>query len=1073
MASIVDNNKPDDEIQFERSLVKLDHVKLDDITAIRPFLTEFEDIYNDIQDANGTLTRSQLITKILAALPRPYNSFIQHWRLTHFGKKVSADDFKEFRSLLLNYADDNGARWQANKDNKSKDHPKDHPKDTASKDKTKTGRSGKAGKQDSPHVNCNHCGHSGHTIDTCRYVGKPDTPKCTFCEKLGHTEDKCNAKERAAKVKAEPTAALALRASADPGSDRDYIIAAVTDFDADFNSAMDLNCTYPRPAHLALADAVQKRESICSEAWGALLSGPYEDGSDSIHSPNISSVALATAHSTPTTHHWICDSGASRHITNDRSLFTELTPCTETIGACKQGAQLDITGTGTIEMTVTNSRGKVVTLQLHNVRHAPQARCNLLSISSLADSGPGFVMITTKDHMKVYRKDTKAEVAYAPRNFHINVYVLPVERLPPQPVVTAAVDFNDPVWAEHRRLGHLGLESMRRLTRMSTGMTVTDAQIKAKLKDNCPICHTTRALYKIPRDPANRHYQQFGELVTVDTWGPYPVPGLNGEKYALFLIDDATRFTWAELFSSKDTISAKLISLLTRLVTEHGKPIRRLRCDNEFVTNVIKAHCADHGITMEPSVPYAHHMVGAVERSHRVVRERAAAMIQDFAPTSVMTTAIVNRTEEMLRNATLPEGLWTYALLEAVHKKNNSPSKALKYVKTPYEALYQRQPNLSKASAWGARVYVTISPELRDAVASRKLHTPRAYIAHFLCTLSDDICYVWDSDARQVKRISIARIDNTTGMTDPQPHGQHINQRLPQDPVPTPTVADDSDSDSDHDDLYAPIALTAMEDALDWDDTPLPVLTMQKVPPDQACGPCVRRQRPCYKHPEDSNLPCSYCTTRMKVNCYAQTQADRDVVLTAQDNKARRKQAFESQPTTSPYFARLSPEAPPDVSTDGVGAPEDVLVARTPSPHEHTMRHDSDCDTIVPDSQPDSENDEGYSHYHSTTRNAGAHPCASCVQYRKKCKFTLSSTTSKCDYCVKRPATCVPATSQQITQASNCCAPCREKKHCTRGAPGPVCDPCIATNNYLNCKPVQVQVRATLPSHQRCYTCQN
>jgi len=76
MASIVDNNKPDDEIQFERSLVKLDHVKLNDITAIRPFLTEFEDIYNDIQDANGTLTRSQLITKILAALPRPYNSFI-------------------------------------------------------------------------------------------------------------------------------------------------------------------------------------------------------------------------------------------------------------------------------------------------------------------------------------------------------------------------------------------------------------------------------------------------------------------------------------------------------------------------------------------------------------------------------------------------------------------------------------------------------------------------------------------------------------------------------------------------------------------------------------------------------------------------------------------------------------------------------------------------------------------------------------------------------------------------------------------------------------------------------------
>jgi hypothetical protein len=64
-----------------------------------------------------------------------------------------------------------------------------------------------------------------------------------------------------------------------------------------------------------------------------------------------------------------------------------------------------------------------------------------------------------------------------------------------------------------------------------------------------------------------------------------------------------------------------------------------------------------------------------------------------------MGTAIINRTEEMLRNATLLEGLWIFAVREAVNKKNRAPSKALKYKKTPYEALHSRRPNLSKDNA--------------------------------------------------------------------------------------------------------------------------------------------------------------------------------------------------------------------------------------------------------------------------------------------------------------------------------------------------------------------------------------
>ncbi|KAF1938030.1 hypothetical protein EJ02DRAFT_294748, partial [Clathrospora elynae] len=67
----------------------------------------------------------------------------------------------------------------------------------------------------------------------------------------------------------------------------------------------------------------------------------------------------------------------------------------------------------------------------------------------------------------------------------------------------------------------------------------------------------------------------------------------------------------------------------------------------------------------------------------------------------------------MLRNAELPEGLWTYAYQEAVYKKNRAPSKALKFLKTPWEALYGTRPDISKDNAWGARVYVTVPPDAR------------------------------------------------------------------------------------------------------------------------------------------------------------------------------------------------------------------------------------------------------------------------------------------------------------------------------------------------------------------------
>jgi hypothetical protein len=54
-------------------------------------------------------------------------------------------------------------------------------------------------------------------------------------------------------------------------------------------------------------------------------------------------------------------------------------------------------------------------------------------------------------------------------------------------------------------------------------MNITEQQTKDKLKAVFPIYATTRALVRIPRDPASRHSEEVGDLIHVDLWGLYPI----------------------------------------------------------------------------------------------------------------------------------------------------------------------------------------------------------------------------------------------------------------------------------------------------------------------------------------------------------------------------------------------------------------------------------------------------------------------------------------------------------------------------------------------------------------------
>lgn len=209
---------------------------------------------------------------------------------------------------------------------------------------------------------------------------------------------------------------------------------------------------------------------------------------------------MSGTHTSITKDLWLCDSAASIHITNDRTLFTIFNERSITVGTCSADAELKIKGSGTIVVIVHTISSDTCELELSSVAYAPASRCNLLSVLALVTKA-NLTFLGNKEGITFFDASGD-EFMHAP--LHHGLYRVKASKPPPSsrgsttPLMAAAVvDFDHPVWREHRRLGHMSLDAMQKMLKMSTGLNLTNAQIKEKIRDVCPICATTRALYKI------------------------------------------------------------------------------------------------------------------------------------------------------------------------------------------------------------------------------------------------------------------------------------------------------------------------------------------------------------------------------------------------------------------------------------------------------------------------------------------------------------------------------------------------------------------------------------------------
>ncbi|GKF16308.1 retrovirus-related pol polyprotein from transposon TNT 1-94, partial [Tanacetum coccineum] len=169
------------------------------------------------------------------------------------------------------------------------------------------------------------------------------------------------------------------------------------------------------------------------------------------------------------------------------------------------------------------------------------------------------------------------------------------------------------------------------------------------------------------------------------------VASVNGKKYILVIVDDYSRFTWVKCLRSKDEALDFIIKFLKMIQVRLKEPVRRIRIDNgtEFVNQILREYYEKVGISHETSVARSLQQNGVVERRNHTMIEAARTML-------IYAKALLF--------------LWTEAVATACYTQNRSIIR-LRHVKTPYELLHDKLPNLSFFHIFGALYYLTTDSE--------------------------------------------------------------------------------------------------------------------------------------------------------------------------------------------------------------------------------------------------------------------------------------------------------------------------------------------------------------------------
>ncbi|KAG8503399.1 hypothetical protein CXB51_001318 [Gossypium anomalum] len=238
-------------------------------------------------------------------------------------------------------------------------------------------------------------------------------------------------------------------------------------------------------------------------------------------------------------------------------------------------ASCKIAGVGTIKVKMFDG----VVRTLSDVRHVPELKRNLISLSTLDSKG--------------YRYTAET-------------------------VASSSLSDDDITKLWHMHLGHMSENGMTELS-------------KRRLLDGQGICklnfceHCVFGKQKRVRFTRGIHNTKGTlEYIYSDLWGPSRVPSRGGANYMLTFIDDFSRKVWAFFLKQKSDVFSAFKSWKIMIEKQMGKQIKYLHTDNglEFCSDEFNRLCKSEGIMRHLTVRHTPQQNGIAERMNRTIMEK-------------------------------------------------------------------------------------------------------------------------------------------------------------------------------------------------------------------------------------------------------------------------------------------------------------------------------------------------------------------------------------------------------------------------------------------------------------------
>ena len=366
---------------------------------------------------------------------------------------------------------------------------------------------------------------------------------------------------------------------------------------------------------------------------------------------------------------WMIDSGCSRHMTGDASLFLKLGNKATGSVTFANNESAKVIGKGCV--------GKENTIIIKNALLVDGVKFNLLSVSQLCDSN--FDVSFYADKCIISHKSSALSISGFRAN---NVYYVDFDDVKGDIVCMSSMVDDVDLW--HRRLGHASIELLSKLNRNEHVRGLPNLKYeKGKLCDACQLGKLHRSSFNAKPVISTKYVL---ELLHLDLFGEMDVVSLGGSKYVFVVVDDYSRYTWVIFLSNKSDAFNEFAKLCRRIQNEKRLAIKEIRSDHggEFENSSFTNWCDKYGIHHNFSAPRTPQQNGVVERKNRTLQEMARTMLNEH---------------------NLPKYFWGHAVDTACHVLNRVYLRPT-LNKTPYELWNGRAPNISYFKVFGSKCYI-------------------------------------------------------------------------------------------------------------------------------------------------------------------------------------------------------------------------------------------------------------------------------------------------------------------------------------------------------------------------------